>query len=142
MTAEAAPAPQEPDIKPVPKKFESIDINDVDTDAEKKLTFEKAFQFEYKNPEDGKLLSGRFVARRLSIGALGQLGVLKARLNGGERVEGMIDFLHEQLAYLQLVLIEVPTWWSPADFYDLDIIRSIYDHVRHWEDNFRKRRVG
>ena len=123
------------------KKYETINISDVETSADKKLSFTKTFFFEYKS-EDGTRLAGQFTCQRPNLGALGQLGVIKARLNGGEKIHASLDFLHEMLAYCQVTLTETPDWWQPADFYDADILRSVYDHVRSWEDSFRKRSVG
>lgn len=140
--SDAAVAQDEPDIKPTKKKYESIDINDVATGDEKKLSFTKTFFFEYKSPEDGSRMAGQFTCQRPTLGAIGQLGVIKARLNGGQQVHPQIDFLHEMIAYCQVTLIETPDWWNPEEFYDANILRAVYDHVRSWEDSFRKQRVG
>lgn len=121
--------------EPVQSKPVFRDVADADTP--KTLKFSKTFHFEYTSPEDGKLYAGQFRCQRPNIGAVGQLGVIKARLNGGERVGAAIDFLHEMLAYLQVTLTETPEWWTPEEFFDAHLLRQMYDYVRHWEDNFR-----
>jgi hypothetical protein len=96
---------------------------------------------DWTNPETNTRLAGTFTAVRPNIGIMQRIAVIKARLNGGERVTADIDFMNEMLAYCAVVLKVTPKWWDPESFYDLTPIRKVWDHVRSWEDSFRKKTV-
>src|ERR1051326_5269907 len=75
------------------------EIDEVKLKEKGKLPFIKGFYMEWHNPDDGKILSGNFCAKRLTIGELGQMGVIKAQLNAGSNVDLTTDWIHEQIAY-------------------------------------------
>ena len=110
---------------------------DTPTKVKTDITNEKAFYFEYKSEEDEKVYSGQFICRRLNLGAIGKMGVMKSRLNGGEQVGPSIDFLHEMMSYCAVALVEFPDWWQPEEFFDALLLRQVYDYVRQWETTFR-----
>ena len=139
MSTETAAAEQ-PKSEPIKKQNPSFE--DVPSEDEKKLVNTKVFVFDYQSPEDSRRYVGQFTCRRLTLGAIGQAGVTKARLNGGLSVDRNTDMLHEMMSYLAVALIEVPDWWDPESSFDPNLLRSLYSYVRHWESNFRSGGVG
>lgn len=126
------PTPVVPEI-PADARFTEVKSDLVD-----KLQNEFIFHFEFTSPVDDKLYAGTFRARRLTLGAFGQMRVVEARLNGGVEPTGEARVIHNMMAYCRAVLHEVPEWWAPESFYDFDILRLVHDHVRHWENSFRR----
>lgn len=120
---------------------EKIKITDVDTSAEKKLSFTKTFVVEYTDPDTGKKLVGNFTVERATLGQLANFGIIKARLNGGMKVEGYIDWMNEMIAFCQATLSDTPSWWDPQNSYDQALLVDVYNHVRSFQDSFRGPRV-
>jgi len=124
------------------KSTDGIDITDIETAGDKKLAFVKTFNIEYIDPDTGKKLIGTFTVERTNLGALSQFGIIKARLNGGMKVDAGIDWMNEMIAFCQVALTEVPSWWDPTTSYDQALLVKVYGHVRAFQDSFRDRRVG
>lgn len=114
----------------------------VDIEDEKTIQSTHSFTMTWNDTESGKVRTGTFTAKRPTLSQYGQIAVLKAKLNGGEKVADDIDFLHEMIASLQIILTEFPDWWKPQDFFDADPLREVWDHVRSWSNSFRNRRLG
>ena len=140
--AVAAAPPPDPDVqKSAEERERDIVIADVIGDG-KTIQFTTSFTMTWKDKETGRVHVGTFTAQRPSLGQLGQIAVLKAKMNGGEKVSHDVDFLHEMMSSLQVILTDVPDWWAPNDFFTADPLREVWEHVRRWVDNFRKPRVG
>lgn len=107
-----------------------------------KLQNELTFGFEFTSTIDNKVYVGTFRAKRLTLGGFGQMKVQEARLNGGQEPTADARVIHNMLAYCRVTLLEYPEWWAPEEFYDLDILGAVHDHVRHWENSFRRSGVG
>jgi hypothetical protein len=109
------------------------------SESRRKIAFVHSFTFEYVSDEDDTHYGpSTFTCKRLTLGDAGQVGVMKARLNGGQAsVAPSIDWMHEMMAYLYHALTDAPDWWEPANFYDGKLLRSVYEYVRRWEDSFR-----
>lgn len=122
-----------------PSKPVSIDIRDLEGDLGKKVSYTKSFTVEYINPDDGNRVVGTFTCKRPTLGDLSQFGVMKARYNGGERVTRDIDWLNEMIAFCQVTLTVTPDWWDPLNTYDEELLTIVYNHVRSFQDSFRKR---
>jgi hypothetical protein len=120
-------------------KYEAL-FSDV-VDGGSKLVTTKVFELKFKSL-DGTSYAGRFVVKRLTLGQLGRMAVIKAKLNGGEALTANMDYLHEMMAYCLATIIEAPDWWTPEEFYDVDLLRVVYEHVRSWEETFRNKSVG
>jgi hypothetical protein len=118
-----------------------VEIVDVAGDSDKTITFTKTFTVTWRNLETGRVKTGAFTARRPALGHLGQIAVLKAKLNGGMAVDPETDFYHEMMAGLQVILVDFPDWWTPADFFTADPLRKVWDHVRSWIDSFHSKRA-
>lgn len=115
-----------------------IEISDVGSDAEvKTLSLTKSFVVTWTDPDTGRTHVGTFTAKRPTLGMLGQIGVLRAKMNGGERVDPQVDFHHQMMADLQFILTDVPDWWKPADFFTATPLRKVWDHVVVWINSFR-----
>jgi hypothetical protein len=143
MSAAVAAAP--PSEHDAPKSAEErereIVIVDLAGDG-KTIQATTSFTMTWKDPETGRIHVGTFSAQRPSLGQLGQIAVLKAKMNGGEKVDAQTDFLHEMMSSLQVILTDFPDWWKPNDFFDARPLREVWDHVRRWVDNFRSKRMG
>jgi hypothetical protein len=125
---------------PAPEK--RVRIQDLESDATKKLAFTKSFTVEYVNPDDGKRLVGTFTMKRPTLGDLSHFGVLKARLNSGEQVGRDVSWLNEMIAFCQTTLTDFPEWWDPMNSYDDELLTMLYKHVRSFQDSFRKELGG
>lgn len=137
----AAPPP-DPDVqKSADERERDVVIVDLAGDG-KTIQSTTSFTMTWKDPETGRVHTGTFTAQRPSLGQLGQIAVLKAKMNGGEKVDAQTEFLHEMLSSLQVILTDFPDWWKPNDFFDARPLREVWDHVRRWVDNFRSKRVG
>jgi hypothetical protein len=143
MSAAAAvvPAPEPEVVASAEEKERDFVIVDVQAGDTKVIQQSTSFTITWKK-ETGQVLVGTFTAQRPNLGQLGRIAVIKAKLNGGEKVDPNTDFCHEMMAALQVILTDVPDWWTPDEFYDARPLREVWDHVRRWIDNFRSRRVG
>lgn len=141
MSAAAVAAAPEPEQgEDVPKEERDVVIADLKTDG-KTVDYTTSFTMTWKNPETGVIKAGTFSAKRATLGDLGRIAVLKAKFNGGEKVDAQTDFTHEMLAGLQVILTDFPEWWTPSDFFDPRPLREVWEYVRRWHDTFRNRRV-
>jgi hypothetical protein len=125
-----------------PSKPKNVQIQDLEGENGKKVAYTKTFTVDYLNPDDGNRLVGTFTAKRPTLGDLSQFGALKARYNSGERVSRDIDWLNEMLAFCQITLTTSPDWWDPTNAYDEELLTLIYNHVRSFQDSFRRRVEG
>lgn len=128
---------------PAKPEEKEVTIVDVENDAEKaKLPYVKSFTVTWKNPETGIIKAGTFTAERPGLGKLGEIGVLRAKLNGGLTVDPMTDSNHAMMADLHYVLIDFPDWWRPASFFTATPLWEVWNHVNTWLATFRPRRAG
>lgn len=122
---------------------EDVDIRDLTPDNEKKLSFEKSFRVDYRDPFTGETFSGTFTVKRPTLGDLTQYGIFKSQLSGGEpSVDRSIAWMNEMIAFTRVALTKVPDWWDPMNSYDEDLLTKVYDHVRAFQDSFREARVA
>jgi hypothetical protein len=129
---------------PLKEKEKEVTIVDVATDAATagNVNYVKSFVVTWKNQETGVVKVGTFTATRPGIGKLGQIAVLKAKLNGGMTIDPLNDFSHHMRAALHYVLTDTPDWWKPDEFFTADPLRDVWDHVEAWLHNFRSKRPG
>lgn len=119
-----------------------ISIVDVELDGEKaKLSFAKSFTATWKNLETGVVKVGTFTATRPGLGKLGQIAVLKAKLDGGmTTLDPMAAFTHTMMADLHFILTDFPDWWKPDEFFTASPLRQVWDHVGEWLQTFLEKR--
>lgn len=141
MTDKPAEEDKETAAEPAPTAKE-LEIVDVAADGSKKLAGAKSFTVTWKNPETGVAKVGTFTATRPSLGILGKIAVLKAKLNGGERVDFQTDFMHTMMAELHYIITDAPEWWKPDEFFTADPLREVWDHVGAWLNNFLRKRAS
>ncbi len=132
------PIVEEPAAPAAPKEVEIVDVAADGTKAV--VPFTKSFTVTWKNPETGVVKVGTLTAARPSLGKLGSIAVLKAKLNGGEKVDHQTDFMHAMMADLHYILVDVPDWWKPDEFFTANPLREVWDHVGAWLNTFRQRR--
>jgi len=136
--------PQVADEKKDKKEEEKeVTIVDVAGDAEKaRLPHVMSFNVTWKNPETGVIKTGTFTATRPGLGTLGKIGVLRAKLNGGQAVDSMTDSNHTMMADLHFVLTDFPDWWRPDEFFTAAPLWEVWNHVNEWLRTFRPRSAG
>lgn len=134
------------EASPEDKKSEEKEVTIVDADSDaataNSVSFTKSFVVTWKNPETGATKVGTFTAARPNLGKLGQIGVLRAKLNGGEKVDLDTDFTHSMMADLHFILTDFPDWWKPDEFFTASPLRYVWDHVVAWLNTFRPKRAG
>lgn len=102
---------------------------------------EKTITIEYRG-EGGKLYAGDFTIRRLSVTAQGRVGAELARLNGGNKVDPVTEFLNTMLAHFPYAILKAPDWWDPNDekkpsSYDVRLMKEVFDAIMAHEQTFR-----
>lgn len=131
-------APAEAPKDPAPAKPVAI----ADIAGEKDLRLTKSFTVTWRNDDTGHVHTGTFTARRPTIGAIGRISVIHAKLNGGENIDPISNDIHRRMAELQVILTEFPPWWDPESLYVVDPLIEVSSHVRSWLDSFRGRGNG
>jgi hypothetical protein len=131
-------APDEEDIDPAIGRRTKVVIVDTTTDAQK-LVLEKHFTVEARSVIDGKMYSGSFTAKKVTIGGQGRLGVIRARLNEGLQVDETTDYLHRMIAQCYVSLTRSPDWFRDLEnFHDIDLLTAIFGEVMAFERSFRQ----
>ena len=112
-------------------------------DADPKAAEEYTFEFSYTD-KLGKLWSGKFTNRALTIRQRQQVKVIKAQLSGGVSVAALdadIWTLNEMISHLSVSLITRPQWAQElTNLHDETIIEKLYEEVIAHEDYFRGHR--
>lgn len=96
---------------------------------------------EYRDPMNGLLYAGDFVVKHLNLREIGQVGIARARMNGGldlSAIDPRIDSLHSMLAHLQTAIVKAPEWWKPEELYTADLAEEVYKKVLDFETSFRR----
>ena len=88
--------------------------------------------------EDGRTYAGDFTFKRLTIANIAQVGAELARLNGGNAVDETTEFINTMLAHFKFSIVSAPTWWSPAELYDIAIVKEVFDALMKHEQSFRR----
>jgi hypothetical protein len=138
------PAETVPELRPASEvaaelqgKSEAEPIADEDPKAQLEYTF----PLEYKDPR-GKLWTGEFRNRILSIRQKQQVKVLKARIGGGLPVEALdadVWTLNEAIAHMTFSLVKRPDWAKNLDeLYDEQIVYKLYEEVASHEARFHR----
>ena len=105
----------------------------------------KTFHVDYYSELEDKNYEGTFTVKKLTIGDISRMGVLKAKLAGGfsydaesgRGVDPTTDAINEMLCHCELALLKKPDWFVPEDFVDAGLLRAVYQEVVSFETNFR-----
>lgn len=79
---------------------------------------ELPFKFEEKGTLTGHTYKGDFVAKVPGTREMSQIGIELAKLNGGVKFEDLDSgtaVLHNAIAYLRIVLVDAPEWFTDRD---------------------------
>ena len=107
----------------------------------------KTFHVDYHSEMEDKSYVGTFTVKKLTIGDLSQLGLLKAKLSdgfsynesSGRGIDDTTNALNEMLAHFQIALIQKPDWFVPDDLVDVGLLRVVYKEVASFEADFLNR---
>jgi hypothetical protein len=96
----------------------------------------KTVTFELRG-EDGKMYSGDFTFKRLTIAEVARVGAEIARLNGGNRVDQTTELINTMLAHFKYAIVSAPEWWNVDELYDLAVMRGVFELLWEHEQSFR-----
>tara|TARA_Y100000034_G_scaffold131119_1_gene191174 strand:- start:2060 stop:2530 length:471 start_codon:yes stop_codon:yes gene_type:complete len=107
----------------------------------------KTFHVSYTSEMDDRTYEGTFTTKKMTIGDVSAVGVLKAQMaqglphdeltgRGVDRTTGMI---HEMMAHCNIALTQKPEWFVPEDFIDAGLLEVVYKEVLEFENSFRPR---
>ena len=90
---------------------------------------------------------GTFTVKKLTIGDLSRLGLIKARMadglsyneTTGRGIDDTTNAINEMLAHFDVALIQKPEWFIPEELIDVGLIREVYSEVASFEANFLNR---
>lgn len=107
----------------------------------------KTFSFEYYSEIEDRHYHGNFTTKKLTIGDISRMGVIKAQLCGGlvydpvsgKGVETHISNINEMISHCQVALVNHPEWWNPEEFIDPEILTLVWKEVVTFENSFRGR---
>ena len=107
----------------------------------------KTFSFEYYSEIEDRHYHGNFTTKKLTIGDISRMGVIKAQLCGGlvydplsgKGVETRISNINEMISHCQVALVNSPEWWNPEEFIDPEILTLVWKEVVTFENSFRGR---
>lgn len=106
----------------------------------KELKFERTFIMELTE-EDGTHRVGEFTVKRLNLGELGRVGVMRAQLNSSvaeEAISVVTHNLHEWIAYCTYAVVKAPEWFKPTEMFDATALSRVYQEARAFNASFRK----
>jgi hypothetical protein len=101
----------------------------------------KTATFELRG-DDGKMYSGDFTFKRLTIAEVGKVGAEIARLNGGNPVDKTTEFINTMLAHFRYAIVAAPEWWNADELYDLHIVKGVFELLWEHEQSFRPSASG
>jgi hypothetical protein len=109
----------------------------------------KTFHIDYHSAMEEKHYRGTFTVRKLTIGDLSKLGLIKAKMadglsyneSTGMGIDDTTNAINEMLAHFELALIQKPEWFVPEDMIDLGILREVYSEVASFEADFLNRSI-
>jgi len=108
----------------------------------------KTFHISHKSEIDGQVYDGTFTTKKMTIGDVASVGVLKAQLAQGSPhdpvtgrgVDRTTNMIHEMMAHCSVALIQKPEWFIPEDLIDAELLEVVYKEVLGFETSFRVRR--
>lgn len=109
-------------------------------------TLNKTFSIDFYSKIDDRNYRGTFTTRKLTVGDLSKIGLLKAQMAGGflydeaqgRGVDPTTNLLNEMIAHCEVSLVQSPEWFDPSNLTDLDLMRAVYEEVAAFESNFHR----
>ena len=114
-----------------------------------KLEFKRTINFKYRSEIDGKEYNGTFTFRKLTLGDISRIAVIRAQLSGGfpfEVIDPNTLVLNGAIAHLRVWFENdktVPEWArDPSTLIDPSVAIALFTEGMSFEDTFRSKRVG
>ena len=106
----------------------------------------KSFSINFHSKILKENFSGTFTTKKLTVGDLSKIGLIKAQLSGGyvyDEVQGRgvdptTNLLNEMMAHCQVSIIQSPEWFDAGEISDLELLREIYEEVASFEADFHQ----
>jgi len=113
-----------------------------------KLT--KTFHIDFYSQMEEKSYVGTFTVRKLTIGDISRLGLLKAKMADGfsyneitgRGIDDTTNAINEMLAHFEVALIQKPEWFIPDELIDVAVLREVYGEVASFEADFLNRALS
>lgn len=111
------------------------------------------FAVDYWSEQDQTTYTGQFTSKKLSIMDQSKISVRTSQLCGGmytvrEEIDGKlmptgkgiseeVEFQNRMIAYLEIALIQKPSWWKLEEITDEGLILEVWKGVMEGEKSFR-----
>jgi len=110
-----------------------------------KLT--KTFHIDITSKVDDRRYHGSFTTKKLTMGDLSRMGMLKAKMAGGfnfdpntgQGLDAATNLLNEMMVHCGVALVQSPDWFDPENMSDVNVLREVYEEVASFEANFHIR---
>ena len=110
-----------------------------------KLT--KTFHIDVTSKVDGRRYHGSFTTKKLTMGDLSRMGMLKAQMGGGfnfdpatgQGLDPATNLLNEMMVHCSVALVQKPDLFDPENMSDVEVLREVYEEVASFVANFHVR---
>lgn len=104
----------------------------------------KTFHIDFHSKMEDKTFVGTFTVKKLTIGDLSTLGLIKAKMADGlsyneftgRGIDDTTNAINEMLAHFEVALIQKPEWFIPEELIDVGLLREVYKEVASFEADF------
>lgn len=100
----------------------------------------KTYVFEKSVSVNGVPKTGTFKAKYMGVAARLRVGTIRAKLLDGapsQSTDTLTDDIAYMIAYLQVSLVDVPSWWNFEDLDDIADLKDMYLEVYKFVQSFR-----
>ena len=104
----------------------------------------KTFHIDITSKVDSCRYQGAFTTKKLTMGDLSRMGMLKAQMAGGfnfdpntgQGLDAATNLLNEMMVHCNVALVQKPDWFVPESMSDVIVLREVYEEVASFEANF------
>ena len=104
----------------------------------------KTFHIDVVSTVDSHRYQGSFTTKKLTMGDLSKMGMLKARMAGGfnhdpstgQGLDAATNLLNEMIVHCNVALVQKPDWFDPENMSDVSVLQKVYEEVASFEANF------
>ena len=104
----------------------------------------KTFHIYIVSKIDSRRYQGSFTTKKLTMGDLSRMGMLKAQMAGGfnfdpttgQGLDPATNLLNEMMVHCNVALVQSPDWFDPENMSDVVVLREVYEEVASFEANF------